>query len=174
MLRAAFCAAGLALVLVAADVPAQSNPAGSAAPAILGAMHEMSRTEMRMGMVGRSRGTTPEIRRFGELLYRDHRMADEMIVRLSGHYGFAYTPPSPTDLVDDDADILREVRSSGGRDLDRRFLAATIDIEGRVANALRAAQPHLSQKDLRDLTDTLLPIFEQHVTIAKQLEKKTK
>ena len=174
MLRAAFCAAGLALVLVAADAPAQSDPAGSAAPTSLGAMHEMSRTEMRMGMVGRSRGTSPEIRRFGELLYRDHRLADEMIVRLSGHYGFAYAPPSPTDLADDDAAIRRTVRSSTGRDLDRRFLAATIDVEGRVAHALRAARPHVSQKDLRDLTDTLLPIFEQHVAIAEQLEGKKK
>ena len=183
--RLAAVALGLSTSFVAAVALAQaaamasgdralSPPADPAAQAVhvLGTMHEVDELQMRLGAMAEARGTTPEIRRFGKLLYRDHRAADDDVRRLSKHYGFSYAPPAPRDRVEEDRGIEARLRSANGHEFDERFLDATRGVASGTAAYLRDAEPHMSQKDLRALTDRFVPLLDQHVAIADRLRKK--
>ena len=147
----------------------QAEGAPSRAVQILGAMHEVNLLEMRAGTLARDKGSTPEVRRFGTLIYRDHRAADDMVVRLSRHYGFAHAPPAPPAQAEQDEWTLRQLQTSSGAEFDRRFLDSTIGVASGAAMSMRAFEPDVAQKDVRAMMDKVVPILQQHVAIAKEL-----
>ena len=169
MLRRLFSAAALAAVCAVAAPPAQADPVPTAEGELLGEMHELNQFEMRAGALAQRRGTTAEIRRFGKLLYRDHRLADDDVRRLSHHYGFAYAAPAPRARVQRDADLMSALLASNGGEFDRRFVLVARQVESGTALSLRDAEPHVSQKDILEMIDRVVPILDQHVAIAEAI-----
>lgn len=170
--RLAAVALGLATLFAAGSAPAQADAIPTQAVGVLGTMHEVDELQMRIGAMAEARGTTAEIRRFGKLLYRDHRTMDDDVRRLSKRYGFAYAPPAPRDRVEEDRWIEAQLRDARGHEFDVRFLDAARGVASGTATYLRDAEPHMSQNDLRALTDRFVPLLDQHVAIAEQLGKK--
>ena len=166
-------AVALTAALASPDAPAQSvrgvpSPEADA----LGALHEVNQFEMTLGAMAEQHGARPTVRRFGRLLQRDCRLSDDDVARASGHFGFAYAPPPPPDRAAEDRALLQQIRGASGGDLDQRLLAATIDVESGAARKLRDLRPRVSQKDVRKLIDRTLPIVDQHIVIARHLERK--
>ena len=163
----------LTAALAAPNAPAQSTRAvPSPEVDALGALHEVNQFEMTLGAMAEQRGASPTVRRFGRLLQRDYRMSDDDVSRASRHFGFAYAPPPPADRAAEDRSRLEQIRGARGAELDQRLLATTIDVESEAARKLRDLRPRVSQKDVRRLIDRTLPIVDQHVVIARHLERK--
>lgn len=162
------------LVALATLALARPAPADVPTPAteVLGALHELDAFDMRIGEIARRRGTTAEVRRFGDLLAREHRLADDAVRRVSHAYGFVYAPPEPADRVREDARLERELREANGAALDARFLATAAAVEAGAARYLREVEPRLSRNDMRALVDRLLPLLDEHAAIARRLEGK--
>ena len=160
--------AALALVAAMAQ-PAGASPPVTIESSLLGEMHELDQFAMQAGALAQRRGTTPEIRRFGKVLYRDHRIDDDDVRRLSHHYGFAYAAPAPPGRVREDARLMSALHGSTGADFDRRFLVVAHEVEAGTARSLRDLEPHLSQNDIHRMIDRVVPILDQHVAIAESL-----
>lgn len=163
----------LTAALAAPNAPAQSIR-GVTSPEVdaLGALHEVNQFEMRLGAVAEQRGESPTVRRFGKLLQRDYRLSEDDVSRATGHFGFAHAPPPPPDRAADDRSLLEQIRGARGAELDQRLLATTIDVESGAARKLRDLRPRVSQKDVRRLIDRTLPIVDQHIDIARHLQRK--
>lgn len=149
----------------------QADELPSPGSELLGDLHEVDLIEMHIGALAEARGTTPEVRRFGTLIYRDHRLADGMVVRLAQDFGFAYAPLAPVAQTERDVALLRELEDAHGAEFDTRFLASTVALDHGAALASRAAERRVTRGDVRGLVDTLVPILDQHVAIAKQLRR---
>lgn len=138
-------------------------------------MHHANAMEMDAGRLAMQRGHTALVRRYGALLFRDHRLADRMVVSYAGDHGIAIVAPTPA-TPDEAADMLSEMaeteelenkRDSG---FDRLFVAMMVRDHEKVIGVLNAAEPAVSDGEMRNIVRKTIPILQQHLQLAKNLE----
>src|SRR5919197_2997748 len=63
---------------------------------VLSKMHEANQMEIQAGQLAMERGAAEGVRRYGDVLFRDHRMADKMGDDLAKRRGLEITAPKPS------------------------------------------------------------------------------
>jgi putative membrane protein len=164
------------MITVGALAPAVASGQESQTPLELVArMHHANAMEMDAGKLAMKRGQTARLRRYGALLWRDHRLADRMLVSYAGDHGIAIVAPTPEN-ADEAADMLAEMaatedlQNAAGPEFDRLFLAMMIKDHEKLIAVLNGAEPAVSDGDLKGMLRKTIPILQQHLQLAKNLE----
>ena len=95
---------------------------------LLSKMHMANQMEIKAGQLAESKGTTPAIRNFGQLLVRDHSYADKRITDLAKQQGIQLMqmpmPKSPDEKqkMDMQKQMMASLEQAQGADFDRQFV----------------------------------------------------
>ncbi len=140
--------------------------AGVGAQDLVKKLHAVNELEMRIGQTAVRKARDPRVRRYGRLLWRDHRTADAEVLALAKKLEL-----DPSKHTHDPADqaMLDTLESSTGADFDREFLSAMQAGHQKAIALLESARESQSPA-LRDLVGRLLPILRQHEQISLNLQ----
>ena len=170
-----------ALVIVTASLTAAALP-GTASrfpgatlddPTIVAIFDAANTADMETGALAEQRGASQEVRDFGAMLVRDHRMVRQQGRDLAARLGVTPTPPKDDPSAKDHAAAMARLRSLEGAEFDRAFLQHEAAFHGAVIEAVKATLlPAIQNAELKALVEKVAPAFQAHMTMAQQLEKK--
>jgi putative membrane protein len=162
----------VALSLVAYQAaPARAQASGKLDDPTIVAIFDAANTwDMETGQLGVSRSRNPEIREFGRMLVRDHRMVRSQGRDLAKSLNVRPTPPSNFALAKSHAQAMKKLRTLRGVAFDRAFLQNEVDFHNAVIDAVtKTLLPAIQNAQLKDLVTKVAPAFVAHRDKAQSL-----
>ena len=139
-------------------------------PTIVAIFDAANTADIETGELAATRGSTKEIREFGAMLARDHRMVRQSGRDLAAKLGVTPTPPANDASGKAHADALALLRSKSGRDFDKAFLDHEVAFHQSVIDAVGSTLlPAIRNAELKDLVVKVAPAFEAHRAAAANL-----
>jgi putative membrane protein len=182
----ALTAGGFTLVLGAPAVRAQAYP--PPAPAIDGGgkssqgwlksddydfvvkASRINMEEVQLGELAEKKSNNPEVRSFAERIVRDHSQSNTRLQELATQKGAAV----PTEMSRKEDATIQHLESLSGAAFDKAFAEHMVKGHKHAIKEYKSAAKDMSDADLRTLAETTLPVLEEHLSIAEQLEKTVK
>ena len=170
-----------ALALMAASAAAAALPqasldaqtAGPDDPTIVAIFDAANSADMETGALAEQRGSSREVRDFGAMLARDHRMVRQQGRDLAAKLGVTPTPPKDDQSAKDHAAAMARLRGLHGVAFDRAFLQHEAAFHAAVIDAVKGTLlPAIQNPELKALVVKIAPAFQAHMTMAQELEKK--
>jgi putative membrane protein len=164
-------AATLAAAVPGSTAVAQDAPLNDAT--IVAIFDAANTADIETGGVAEKRGSTKEVRDFGAMLARDHKMVRQQGRDLAAKLGVTPTPPKDDRGAKDHAAALARLRSLEGAQFDRVFLRHEVEFHQAVIDAINGTLlPAIQNEEVKALVQKVAPAFHAHMAMAQQMEKR--
>jgi len=163
------------LVLAAALVPGlavTARPAHAQVddPTIVAIFDAANSWDMETGALAEKKGTTKEVRDYGEMLARDHKAVRQMGRDLAAKLGVTPTPPKNFAMAKDHATAVSQLEGAKGKAFDRAFLKHEVAFHKAVIDAMNTTLlPSLKNDEVKNLVKKVEPAFTAHMMAAQDL-----
>ena len=163
--------AALAGLVVLAPVRAAAAQAAKLDdPTIIAIFDAANTWDMETGALAAKKGTTKEVRDFGAMLERDHRVVRQQGRDLVKQLGVQPTPPKDFAMAKDHAAALSTLHSRSGKAFDRAFLEHEVAFHKAVIDAVTSTLlPALANEEAHALVMKVAPAFQAHMAAAQNL-----
>jgi putative membrane protein len=130
---------------------------------------KMGQAEVDLGKLAQDRGTHPDVKKYGEMMVIDHRMAGEELKAVAGH------PTEPSkDAHDAHGDLREELSKLSGPEFDRRYMEEMIEDHEKGIAELEKKSEHADDPQVREWAAKTLPKMRQHLAKAKAVQETLK
>lgn len=171
-------AALAALTVAAATATVTAAPAGAQAPlndaTIVGIFDAANSWDISTGAIAATKGASPEVRNFGEMLARDHQLVRGQGRDLAAKLGV--TPPAVARdfaLRVNYINAMKRLSALEGKEFDRAFLEYEIAYHKAVIDAVtNAFLPAIKNAELKAFVEKVAPAFVGHMQAAEALLKR--
>jgi putative membrane protein len=142
---------------------------------ILRQTHQTNLREIAIGKIAQQKASTTEIRAYVEQLVQDHANADRTVLAIAQkeHVQLQNGKSGPGQALHEstkEKQLEKRLRLASGPDFDRLFLQETsLD---QLIRTLKKDREDISDGELEDVIDKMIPILEQHRELARILMKK--
>jgi putative membrane protein len=169
----AVLATGFAGILaITASTPAQKTT-GLDDPTIVAIFDAANTADIETGELAAKRGSSQEVRDFGAMLARDHRMVRSQGRDLAAKLGVTPTPPRDVASAKAHADAMKKLSSLKGAAFDHAFLQHEVAFHKAVIDAVTSTLlPAIQNTEVKDLVVKVAPAFQAHMIAADNLDKK--
>jgi putative membrane protein len=156
-------ATGFAAMAIMSD----SGEAG-AAPALddatIVAIFDAANTyDIESGALAAKKGTTKDVREYGEMLERDHKHVRTLGRDLAKSLGVTPTPPKDFALAKSHVQAMKTLKAASGARFDRAFLQHEVDFHSAVIDAITTTLlPAIQNAQVKDLVTKVAPAFVAH------------
>ncbi|HJS46709.1 MAG TPA: DUF4142 domain-containing protein [Gemmatimonadales bacterium] len=165
--------AALAALALAFTTPAAAQAPALDDPTIVAIFDAANTADVETGELAASRGHSTEVKEFGAMLARDHRMVRQQGRDLAAKLGVTPTPPAGDQSAKDHAATMKRLRGLSGAEFDRAFLQYEAKFHADVIAAVKTTLlPAISNAEVKALVVKVAPAFEAHRVMAVELEKK--
>jgi putative membrane protein len=142
-------------------------------PTIVAIFDAANTADIETGELAAQRGQNKEVRDFGAMLARDHKMVRQLGRDLAKKLGVTPTPPADDAGAKAHADAMASLKTKRGTEFDRAFLQHEVAFHKSVLDAINSTLlPAIKNQELKDLVVKVGPAFEAHMIAAQNLEKK--
>ena len=160
----------LALASFVAAPAATAQAAKLDDPTIIAIFDAANTWDMETGAIAAKKGSTKEIREFGAMLARDHKVVRQQGRDLVKKLGVHPTPPKDFAMAKDHAAAVRTLRARTGKAFDRAFLEHEVAYHKAVLDAMSSTLlPALQNQEARALVTKVAPAFKAHMDAAQNL-----
>ena len=129
--------------------------------------------DIETGALAEERGSAKEVREFGAMLARDHKMVRQQGRDLAAKLGVTPTPPKDDQGAKDHAAAMAHLRSLKGAEFDRAFLRHEVEFHQAVIDAIKMTLlPAIQNGELKALVEKVAPAFQAHMAMAKEIGEK--
>ncbi len=129
--------------------------------------------DIETGLLAAERGQSSEVRQFGEMLARDHRMVRQQGRDLAKKLGVTPTPPSPDEGAIAHAEAMKQLLAVSRAQFDHAFLQHEVAFHKAVVDAVGSTLlPAIRNAEVRHLVTTVAPAFVAHREAARSLDAK--
>jgi putative membrane protein len=156
-------------VMPAASVAAAPEPTLDDAT-IVAIFDAANTADIETGQLAVERGNSKDVRDFGAMLVRDHKMVRQQGRDLAARLGVTPTPPADEASARAHADAMSALRSKQGADFDRAFLEHEVKFHQDVIDAVETTLlPSIQNADVKALVVKVAPAFRAHMMGAQKL-----
>jgi putative membrane protein len=142
-------------------------------PTIVAIFDAANTADIETGSLAAERGASAEVRDFGAMLVRDHKMVREQGRDLAKRLGVTPTPPANDQTAKDHAAAMTRLRGLHGSAFDHAFLQHEVAFHKTVLDAVTSTLlPAIKNPELKDLVVKVAPAFQAHMLAAENLDKK--
>jgi putative membrane protein len=128
--------------------------------------------DIETGQLAAERGHTKEVRDFGAMLVRDHKMVRQQGRDLAKKLGVTPTPPKSDASATDHAAAMKRLRALHGAAFDHAFLQHEVAFHKAVIDAVQSTLlPAIKNAEVKDLVVKVAPAFQAHMIAAQNLDK---
>jgi putative membrane protein len=171
----ALMAAGTTFAVAAFALAAQPAAVSRALddPTIVAIFDAANTADIETGMLAEKQGHSKEVREFGAMLVRDHRMVRQQGRDLAKKLGVTPTPPADDAAGKAHATAMASLRAKSGAAFDHAFLQHEVAFHKSVIDAVQSTLlPAISNGELKDLVVKVAPAFAAHMAAAANLDRK--
>jgi putative membrane protein len=166
-------AAGAALAVIAAGSVTTAAAQASKPlddPTIVAIFDAANTWDIETGTLATKRGSTKEVRDFGAMLARDHKMVRQEGRDLAKKLGVTPTPPANFGMAKDHAATVKQLESLHGAAFDKAFLQDEVNFHKAVIDAINTTlMPAIQNAEVKHLVTTVAPAFTAHMMAAQNL-----
>jgi putative membrane protein len=164
---------GASAVIILGAARPVSSPAALDDPTIVAIFDAANTADIETGELAAKKGTTKEIRDFGAMLARDHRVVRQQGRDLATKLHVTPTPPVDASSAVAHRKAMAELSSKSGKSFDEAFLAHEVAFHKAVIDAVTTTLlPAIQNAELKDLVVKVAPAFQAHMLAAENMEKK--
>jgi putative membrane protein len=124
--------------------------------------------EVKMGQTAKDRGQNADIKKFGEMLVKDHSQANEKLTQLATAKGVNLAKESKPDKHDGH---LADLESKSGADFDRMFIENAVKHHRKDISKFERASRDLNDSELKAFATETLPKLRAHLQEAERIAK---
>lgn len=141
---------------------------------VLSKMHQANQMEIRAGELAKSKAADPHIRNYGDLLVKDHKVADKMIQDLARKQSITLMDPMPKNeqeksQMEMQKQTMADLESLSGPEFDRKFAEFSKQAHDMAVQMTTMAASQLKAGPVQMLVNRMVPILKQHNTLAEHL-----
>lgn len=164
---------GFAALTLTAATPNHSSRVPLDDPTIVAIFDAANTADIETGELAARRGSTKEVRDFGAMLARDHRMVRQQGRDLAKKLGVTPTPPADDASRSAHIKAMADLRKKSGRAFDHAFLQHEVAFHKSVIDAVTTTLlPAIQNAEVKDLVVKVAPAFQAHMLAAESLDKK--
>ena len=164
--------AASAVTLIAAR-PGVSANAALDDPTIVAIFDAANTADIETGELAAKKGSSKEVRDFGAMLARDHKMVRQQGRDLAAKLKVTPTPPADDASAKAHAKAMKELSALSGKAFDKAFLAHEVAFHKAVIDAVTSTLlPAIQNAEVKDLVVKVAPAFQAHMLAAESLGKK--
>jgi putative membrane protein len=186
-----FALAAVPLLLLGADEPMQREmtdemqkaPAGAQTEPsaqdneTLAKLHHDNEMEIKMGKLAKQNGRSKQVKSFGDVLIKDHALADKQIVSYAKSNKLDLTLPAPKDSAEQAEhqarmDAMKRVESLEGEEFDREFARMMVEDHQKAVTMVETTLSATQNTKVHTLLNKILPVLKEHLRLAEDLQKK--
>ena len=144
--------------------------------AILSHLHHVNQMEIDLGKLAQTKGTAP-VKKYGEMLVKDHQQADKDALAFAKKHGTAMIPkekPATDAEKQEDKDMMDQaahLKTLKGADFDKDFLTMMVAGHEKELAKIDVAMGQTSDADLKDMLSNVKPVLQRHSDQARDLQK---
>ena len=169
---ATIAVAASAVTLMAARPGVQANAALDD-PTIVAIFDAANTADIETGELAAKKGSSKEVRDFGAMLARDHKMVRQQGRDLAAKLKVTPTPPADDAGAKAHAKAMKDLSSLSGAAFDKAFLAHEVAFHKAVIDAVTTTLlPAIQNAELKALVVKIAPAFQAHMLAAESLGKK--
>jgi putative membrane protein len=128
---------------------------------------EVNLAEIEIGKLAQTKGTNPEVKKFGKMLVDDHTKAASEVNALAQAKNFTI----PTSLTEDGQEEYKKLNEKSGADFDKKFADMMIDGHEKAINKLEKASKDAKDADVRTWASNNIAGLTAHLEHAKLLKQ---
>jgi len=123
--------------------------------------------EVKLGQTAKDRGSSADIKNYGEMLVKDHSKANERLTQLASQKGVNLAK----DVEHKHTDELMEMEKKSGADFDRAFIEHAIKDHRKDISRFERASRDLNDSELKAFATETLPKLRAHLAEAERIAK---
>jgi putative membrane protein len=160
-------------VSTASPTPVSAAVRGLDDATIVAIFDAANTADIETGSLAVKKGSTKEVRDFGAMLVRDHKMVRQQGRDLAKKLGVTPTPPANDQSARDHAAAMKKLRGLDGKAFDHAFLQHEVAFHKAVIDAVTTTLlPAIQNAELKDLVVKVAPAFQAHMMAAQNLDTK--
>lgn len=128
---------------------------------------EVNLAEIEIGKLAQTKGTNPEVKKFGKMLVDDHTKAASEVSALAKAKNFTL----PTSLTEDGQEEYKKLNEKSGADFDKKFADMMIDGHEKAIKKLEDASKDAKDPDVRTWASNNIAGLTAHLEHAKMLKQ---
>ena len=134
----------------------------------------MGESEVALGRLAAQKGTHAEVKRFGEMMVRDHTAAGQELKQIHSQLPAGTSgdnrSTTDTDARDDHKDALEDLQGLSGAEFDKKYMALMVDHHQKAVNDLER-KAESGSTEVRQWASKTLPKVQQHLEQAKTIKE---
>jgi len=119
--------------------------------------------EVKLGELAKEKGSTTEVKNFGQRMIDDHTKANDSLKQLAGQKSITM----PGDVSAADKATYDRLSKLSGRAFDRAYMDEMVKGHEKVATALRHEESVGKDPDVKSWASKTLPTVEEHLKMAR-------
>ena len=128
---------------------------------------EINLAEIELGKLAETKGTNPEVKKFGKMMVDDHTKAASEVSALAKTKNFTL----PTTLTEEGQEEYNKLNEKSGADFDKKFADMMIDGHEKAIDKLKKASEDAKDPDIRTWASNNIAGLTAHLEHAKMLKQ---
>jgi len=126
--------------------------------------------EISEGAAAAQKGTSPEVKAFGNRMVTDHGKALDELKQLAKTKGIAI----PTEGNAEQKAMADKLAKLSGKDFDKQYATDMVEDHAKDAEEFEKATKNVKDPDLQTWASKTLPVIQDHLKMAKEMKGKVK
>jgi putative membrane protein len=131
---------------------------------------QASMAEVSLGQMASSKGTSPDVKNFGNRMVSDHGKANDELKQLAQNKGLAL----PADVDEDSKKMSDKLSKLNGKEFDKEYISGMVDGHEKVVKSFEKESKDAKDPDLKAWASKTLPTLQDHLKMAKETKAKLK
>ncbi|MBV9067244.1 MAG: DUF4142 domain-containing protein [Acidobacteria bacterium] len=126
--------------------------------------------EVILGQMASSKGTSPDVKNFGNRMVSDHGKANDELKQLAQTKGVTL----PADIDDESKKMSDKLSKLNGKDFDKEYIGGMVEDHEKDVKEFEKASKDAKDPDLKAWATKTLPTLQDHLKMAKEAKSKLK
>jgi putative membrane protein len=126
--------------------------------------------EVMLGQTASSKGTSPDVKNFGNRMVSDHGKANDELKQLAQTKGVTL----PADIDDESKKMSDKLSTLSGKDFDKAYISGMVEDHEKDVKEFEKASKDAKDPDLKAWAAKTLPTLQDHLKMAKEAKAKVK
>jgi putative membrane protein len=126
--------------------------------------------EVMLGQMASTKGTSPDVKNFGNRMVTDHSKANDELKQLAQNKGVTL----PTDVDKESKDTSDKLSKASGKDFDKKYIDNMVEDHEKDVKEFEKASKNAKDADVKAWATNTLPTLQDHLKMAKDTKSKLK
>lgn len=126
--------------------------------------------EVQMGKLAEQKSSNPAVKEFGQRMVTDHSKLNAQLKQLAGQKGAMV----PTSMSHHEESKMQHLENESGAAFDKAYVKDMVKEHKHDLKEFQSAAKSAQDPELRAYAQSAVPILQEHLTMAENLEKTVK